>query len=365
VGGNGRPARFVFSFVISPSALLHCRRRRAIMDALARQGNPMSRSRRGFTLIELLVVIAVIAVLIGLLLPAVQKVREAASRAQCANHLKQLGLAVHNFHDGFRCLPPSRLDRTGGVAWTVLILPYIEQGAYASRWDTTRWYYDQGATVAEGDAIRGTRVPIFYCPTRRTSTTQPALSIAGDTPDTPFPGSQTHYPGALGDYACSVGNDMGADFNADGTGGNGAMVLAQLPHVYTVNTPPPRLAPWKSQTNFTAITDGTSNTLMLGEKYLKPGTFGINVPDDINAGFGDGSIYNGDHPWVISRVAGVTSPLAQGLGDAFVSQFGSWHPGVCQFAMADGSVKAIPVTISPTVLGYLAQRNDGHVAPGP
>ena len=63
-------------------------------------------------------------------------------------------------------------------------------------------------------------------------------------------------------------------------------------------------------------------------------------PADINANFGDGSIYNGDHPWVVSRVAGVTSPLAQGIGDSFVSQFGSWHPGICQFVMADGSVRA-------------------------
>jgi prepilin-type N-terminal cleavage/methylation domain-containing protein len=322
-----------------------------------------SRHRPAFSLIELLVVIAIIAVLIGLLLPAVQKVREAASRTACANNLKQIGLAVHNFHDVNHCLPPSRLDKVGGVAWTVLILPYIEQGAFGGRWDTKRWYYDQGTTVADGDAIRAMRVPIYFCPTRRTANTEPVVSISGDTPDMPFSGSRTHYPGALGDYACSVGNDMDLDFF--GNGGNGAMVLAVQPTLYAVNSSPPRLAPWKSQTQFSTITDGLSNTLMIGEKYLKPGTFGINVPADINANFGDGSIYNGDHPWVISRVAGASFPLAQNTGDSFISQFGSWHPGLCQFVMADGAVKAVPVTINPTILGYLAQRNDGHPTPEP
>jgi prepilin-type processing-associated H-X9-DG protein len=296
----------------------------------------------GFTLVELLVVIA-----------------------SCANNLKQIGLACHNYHDCNQCLPPSRLDRAGGVAWTVLILPFIEQGNFGRQWDPKRWYYDQGATVAEGDAIRAIGVSIYFCPTRRTINTEPRLSIQGDTPDLPFSGSRTHYPGALGDYACSVGNDMGADYDAGGPGGNGAMVIAKPPHLYETGALPPRLKPWKSQTPFAAITDGLSHTLLVGEKYLKPDTFGINVPANINANFGDGSIYNGDHPWVVSRVAGVTSPIAHATSDAFISQFGSWHPGVCQFAMADGSVKALPNSIDPTVLGLLSQRNDGQASPDP
>jgi prepilin-type N-terminal cleavage/methylation domain-containing protein/prepilin-type processing-associated H-X9-DG protein len=316
------------------------------------------RQRFAFTLVELLVVIAIIAVLIGLLLPAVQKVREAASRIACANNLKQIGLAVHHFHDVNQCLPPSRLDKFGGVAWTVLILPYIEQGAFASRWDWRRWYYDQGTSVTDGDSIRAIRVPIFFCPTRRTANDAPATSVTGDTPDISFPGSRQHYAGALGDYACSVGNNMDLDFF--GNGGNGAMVLSKQPPAYTVSSSPPRLGQWKSQTQFASITDGLTNTLLIGEKYVKAGTFGINVPNDIGANFGDGSIYNGDHPWVISRVAGIGSPLAKNTGDAFISQFGSWHPGVCQFVMADGSVRVVPDTISPTVLGYLSQRDDGH-----
>jgi prepilin-type N-terminal cleavage/methylation domain-containing protein/prepilin-type processing-associated H-X9-DG protein len=319
----------------------------------------MGRTRRGgFTLIELLVVIAIIAILIGLLLPAVQKVREAANRITCANNLKQMGLAVHNFHNTYRQLPPSRLDKTGGVAWTVLLLPYIEQDNFYQRWNILRWYYDQGSTVAEGDEIRKTQVKLYYCPSRRAPVW---ISIIGDLPDIPWPGSRTHYPGALGDYACNAGDDLESDYFGDG--GNGAMVVAKPPWLYVTTQPPHVLKGWKSQTTFASITDGLSNTFLIGEKHAQPGRYGTNDPADINATAGDSSIYNGDHPWVISRVAGPNNLLALSPNERFHSQFGSVHPGLCQFVFCDGSVRSLSTSTSGTILSLLAQRSDGRPIP--
>jgi len=200
----------------------------------------------------------------------------------------------------------------------------------------------------------------MYCPSKRNSSTEPRLSISGDKPDVGFPGSKSHYPGSLGDYAACVGSDLLEDYHR--FGGDGAIVIASWPWNYQNRSPPYRLAPWKSQTRFSSITDGLSNTIFLGEKHLIPGTFGVTTSFSLGIPeFGDGSIYNGDHPWNMARAAGERNLLARNRWEMFGAQFGSWHSGIVPFSMGDGSVRQIDVDISGRTLGILSRRSDGEI----
>jgi prepilin-type N-terminal cleavage/methylation domain-containing protein len=294
-----------------------------------------------FTLIELLVVIAIIAVLIGLLLPAVQKVREAAARASCANNLKQIGLAVHTYHDTYQALPPAALGGDGEVSWAVLILPYIEQDAFYRQWDLSLRY----TYYREPAGVVAAQVKTYYCPSRRSP---PQLSVTGDNLP-PWGG----YPGALGDYAANGGTSTAVW--DDPRNGDGVLLYAD-----TTFGPNNSVASWRSLTGFKDVTDGLSNTLLAGEKYVQITDFG-------QAMAGDNSIYNGDDIRTIVRVAGrqlpgpIDRPLASSSMDSYRpdERFGSYHAAGVQFVLCDGGVRMIPAAVAIDTLTRLAARNDG------
>ena len=286
------------------------------------------RVRVGFTLIELLVVIAIIAVLIGLLLPAVQKVREAANRMTCANNLKQLGLAVHTYHDANQAIPYTRVDTQ--ETWAVILLPYLEQGNHFRLWQMGRQYYHPSNQEA-----RERTVKVYLCPTRRGPQTEPRLSTSGDVlQGTTDPST----PGALADYAACAGDPDGEiDYWWSERPANGAFWYG-------------RRSSEIRRIKLTDIRDGTTNTFLFGEKHIPSFQFGV-APDS--------SVFNGDHGSSFKQ-AGTRAPLGKGP-QSTTGQFGSYHPGICQFVFCDGSVKAIRVSIDLTTLGYLANRHDGKV----
>ncbi len=331
---------------------------------------PYRSSRNAFTLVELLVVIAIIGMLVGLLLPAVQSAREAARSAHCRNNLRQIALAAVMFHDARGAFPPARyqprpgdtdVNNCGGneTTWLVRIMPFLEHASAEAQWDYALPY------ASHPEPVRSHAPAIYSCPTRRAAGAVGSGLVTGATtvwitlpcgcrvPVSSSDSAQAN--GALGDYGGNHGDltpgsvGLPTDFYY---GGNGTGVIISSRANCRSSIP----VDWIYRVKAADIVDGLSNTILTGEMHVPMGQLGA-------AGI-DAFIFNGDHVFNAARVGGPTVPIVTNLRDQLngLTSWGSWHPGVCTFALADGSVQAFATSMDTEILGYLCNRRDGQRA---
>jgi prepilin-type N-terminal cleavage/methylation domain-containing protein len=322
-------------------------------------GRRSARRRRiaGFTIVELLVVIAIIGILIALLLPAVQAARESGRRTQCANHLKQLGLAALQHESQQRHFPsggwgwdwvgdPDRgFERKQPGGWVYNILPQIEQQAVR----------DLGAGKPadqkrlDARTMAKTPLSLMNCPSRRPSKLYPMVKLGNFVAFNAADNDPTDNGVARGDYAINAGGQpldeyfpgppTLADGDAPGYPWHDPKALDGISFE-------------RSEIQVSHVRDGTTSTLLLGERYLNPDNYatGWEACDNENvySGFNNDNFRCTYDPPMQDR---------HGYSDSF--RFGGPHPGVCQFVLCDGSLRPINFMIDRTTFNRLGSRNDG------
>ncbi|HEY1187827.1 MAG TPA: DUF1559 domain-containing protein [Gemmata sp.] len=295
--------------------------------------------RRGFTLIELLVVIAIIAILIGLLLPAVQKVREAAARMSCQNNLKQFGLAIHNYANSNDNKFPATRVTVGGDkkfrAWTPIALPYVEQDNVAKQWNlAVKWNVDPNLTVAR------TNFKLFKCPS---------------APDGRLVPSSLTAALGYGDYG-TMNSVRRGFYTANG--------IANFPTAGSAADDEANGAMAKAvDTAIVGVTDGTSNTILLAEDAGRPNLYqkGKNIGTTTGDGWGWA-----DPDAVGISLDGSSNDLSTKYGPCFInctndSEVYSFHSGGTNVLLADGSVRFIREGISPATFAALVTAQAGDI----
>ena len=285
------------------------------------------RGSSGFTLVELLVVIAIIGVLVALLLPAVQAAREAARRMQCQNHMKQISLAVHNYHDTFLGLPPGEANGTyGGSSALAAILPYLEQGSAFAQYDFTKGNSDPVNLSAVSQ-----KIPTYVCP---------SCVFVRPVPTAPCDANNR----APGTYAFSTGSLDPYGSDALGNPNNGAIVNGN-----------------SGRTSLASIVDGTSNTFLSGESHwgFKDYTFTSGpCSGQVRGGF---SYWSSPYPLAtLFTTRGPFNPQKMAGESTRLSNFRSSHPGGVNMATCDGSVRFWMEAIDHSILDAMATRNGGE-----
>jgi prepilin-type N-terminal cleavage/methylation domain-containing protein/prepilin-type processing-associated H-X9-DG protein len=286
--------------------------------------------RSGFTLIELLVAIAIIGVLVGLLLPAVQSARESARRSQCQNHLKQIGLGLHNYHDANRCFPMGSHVRVFAWGSLAALLPYVEQTSAFKSIDYNPancclWTKQMQAAGRPEPAT--VRISTYTCPSDPHSG---KTLLSG--PTGPLPASAdcgVLYPGNY----LGVSGDTGIGypacyFSLSATTNGSGMMFTQ------------------SATKFDQVKDGTSQTLFYGERGL---------PNDL--GWGWVMCGGSKCEQYLSVVDGLVPPHDLPTSSLTVSNYWSWHPGGVHFLLVDGHVRFLNLNTSYNVLKALSTRS--------
>jgi prepilin-type N-terminal cleavage/methylation domain-containing protein/prepilin-type processing-associated H-X9-DG protein len=314
--------------------------------------------RKGFTLIELLVVIAIIAILIGLLLPAVQKVREAAARTQCQNNLKQMALALHNYHDVNKTFPWGHQDNTYySLPWAVFILPYLEQDNLYRQFNTATDFRLNMGPAAQ------TRLAVYCCPSSPSNG-----KVFKDTWTAPNE-LQTNdsWTVSASDYVCT-----------------GGLEPAYWSKFYSSQHPAiDGVMQDDRPFSITQITDGTSNTLLVGENGGGPDLYArgklIATAPNFPPGFGveghawadsfNGEVWTGKGTDFatgldLSGLPNNTCILNCNNSGANNGGWYSFHPGIVNFAFADGSVRSISETTSGKIVLELVTAASGVVVPG-
>jgi prepilin-type N-terminal cleavage/methylation domain-containing protein len=327
------------------------------------------RFRPSFTLIELLVVIAIIAVLIGLLLPAIQKVREAANRISCANNLKQIALALHNYHSANGTFPPGGITNgeccstPSGPNWAIFILPYIEQ-------DNLYQQYNQSKTnedIANAPVVQ-TYVKTYTCPSD-TNANQLLVPASG-------PGNTVNRQYRTGSYRGVEGVTDGVDwFDAEcgriyPTSQRGVLHSIfdrRYPVTYTGSTPlngsGKAIAPlpYPNPETISSISDGTSNTLAVGEytttTTLQRTTFWAYTYTSYSLSAfvlpPQTRIFGTDYTKCVNINGPTVCPCKRA--------WGSHHPGVINFCLADGSVRSISTNADMLQMAAMATISNGEV----